>query len=94
MCWAERAAACCLYPKPACHVYWPRWSSQCAHCRAVRVCVLVCAPCVVCVCAGMRVKLLQTVLAAAILMTLKEEIFLAVRTVLAGRKAAAAHKLH
>lgn len=42
----------------------------------------------------MRVKLLQTVLAAAILMTLKEEIFLAVRTVLAGRKAAAAHKLH
>lgn len=42
---------------------------------------------------GMRVKLLQTVLAAAILMTLKEEIFLAVRTVLAGRKAAA-HKLH
>jgi hypothetical protein len=35
------------------------------------------------VCAGMRVKLLQTVLAAAILMTLKEEVFLAVRSVLA-----------
>lgn len=36
-------------------------------------------------CAGMRVKLLQTVLAAAILMTLKEEIFLAVRSVLAPK---------
>jgi hypothetical protein len=35
--------------------------------------------------AGMRVKLLQTVLAAAILMTLKEEIFLAVRSVLAPK---------
>jgi hypothetical protein len=40
--------------------------------------------------AGMRVKLLQTVLAAAILMTLKEEIFLAVRSVLAPKP----RKLH
>lgn len=40
---------------------------------------------------GMRVKLLQTVLAAAILMTLKEEIFLAVRSVLAAPKP---RKLH
>jgi hypothetical protein len=35
----------------------------------------------------MRVKLLQTVLAAAILMTLKEEIYSAVRTVLTPRQA-------
>jgi hypothetical protein len=34
---------------------------------------------------GMRVKLLQTVLAAAILMTLKEEIYSGVRTVLAAK---------
>lgn len=34
---------------------------------------------------GMRVKLLQTVLAAAILMTLKEEIFMTVRSVLAPK---------
>ena len=38
----------------------------------------------------MRVKLLQTVLAAAILMTLKEELFTVTRTLLAPRPAAPA----
>lgn len=37
----------------------------------------------------MRVKLLQTVLAAAILMTLKEELYSAVRSMLAPRPALA-----
>jgi adenine nucleotide transporter 17 len=39
---------------------------------------------------GMRVKLLQTVLAAALLMVLKEKIFLATRAALAPEAAAAA----
>lgn len=63
------------------------WMDEPRPIQEMSMCDLPCC-CAVSACAaasGMRVKLLQTVLAAAILMTLKEEIFMTVRSVLAPK---------